>query len=76
MDSVECRVNSKKSSKWRSTKWWVTVWAMCLTTFIIITGKSEFASVLMMLAGVPVAYIGANVVQKKIYNDKADGGSQ
>lgn len=72
MDSVGCRADSKdkRPSKFCSAKLWITIWAMAMVTFIIITGKSEFNSVLMMLSGVPVAYMGVNVWQKHIYAGK------
>lgn len=66
---------TKRPSKFCSAKLWITIWAMAMVTFIIITGKSEFNSVLMMLSGVPVAYMGANVWQKHIYADKEKDGN-
>ncbi len=59
----------KKKNKFLSVKLWVTLWAMVLTTYIIIANRTEFYSLALTLCYVPLAYIGANVLQKKIIND-------
>lgn len=59
-----------RRSKLCSAKLWVTIWAMFMVTFIIMADRSNYTNVLPMLAGVPIAYIGANVMQKKIYSDR------
>lgn len=59
----------KKKNKLLSVKLWVTLWAMVLTTYIIIANRTEFYSLALTLCYVPLAYIGANVLQKKIIND-------
>lgn len=64
-------------NKFRSAKLWVTIWAMFMATFIVVADRSNYAGALPMLAGVPIAYIGMNVWQKKIYSDRdarGDGG--
>lgn len=64
---------TKRPSKWCSAKLWITIWAMFMVTFIVVADRSNYTSVLPMLAGVPIAYIGANVMQKKIYSDANSG---
>lgn len=65
----------KERNKFLSVKFWVAVWAVLMITFIVITKEVEFKSVAEWLCAVPLAYIGANVYQKKIYRDgeKTDG---
>lgn len=61
----------QKKSKLKSTKLWVTVWAVAMVTFIVIADRREFLTIAQWLCGVPLAYIGANVWQKKIYEGGA-----
>lgn len=58
-----------KRSKLTSAKLWVTLWAIAMVSFIVIANRSEFMTIAQWLCAVPLAYIGANVWQKKIYED-------
>ncbi|MGP1459156.1 MAG: hypothetical protein ACTTKL_07585 [Treponema sp.] len=60
---------AKKRSKFHSAKLWVTVWAVVMVSFIVIADRTDFTVIAQWLCGVPLAYIGANVWQKKIYAD-------
>lgn len=60
-----------KRSKLTSAKLWVTVWAVAMVTFIVIADRTEYMTIAQWLCSVPLAYIGANVWQKKIYEDGA-----
>ncbi|MDR0645153.1 MAG: hypothetical protein LBG05_09695 [Treponema sp.] len=51
-----------------SVKTWVVVWCMGLLTYLTITRRLDNA-VASILAGAVVAFIGANVAQKKIEAD-------
>ncbi len=59
----------KKHNKLTSAKLWVTIWAVVMVTFIVIADRKDFTTIAQWLCGVPLAYIGANVWQKKIYAD-------
>lgn len=64
-------------SKFKSRKLWVTIWSMVIVTFIIIANRSEFKEIANVLCFVPIAFIGGNVWQKKIFSDKEiKGGEQ
>lgn len=58
-----------KRNKLTSAKLWVTLWAIAMVSFIVIANRSEFMTIAQWLCAVPLAYIGANVWQKKIYED-------
>lgn len=60
-----------KRRKLTSAKLWVTLWAIAMVSFIVIANRSEFMTIAQGLCAVPLAYIGANVWQKKIYEDSA-----
>lgn len=74
---VEAEVDKKKST---SRKWIVTVWAMFVGTLIVIfegvcafMGRSSpqgFAGLATLLFSTGIAYIGGNVLQKKIVSDE------
>jgi hypothetical protein len=64
-------VEEKKPSKLKSAKLWVTLWAIGLVSFIVIANRTEFMEIAQPLCFVPLGYIGANVWQKKIYEDSA-----
>lgn len=53
-----------------SAKLWVTIWSIVMVTFIVMANRTEFNNIAQWLCSVPLAYIGANVLQKKIYADK------
>jgi amino acid permease len=59
----------KKTSKLKSAKLWVTIWAVIMVTYIVVANRSEFNQIAQWLCAVPLAYIGANVYQKKIFAD-------
>lgn len=67
----EEKTEEKKHSKFTSVKLWVTLWAIAMVSFIVIANRSEFMTIAQWLCAVPLAYIGANVWQKKIYEDSA-----
>lgn len=50
-----------------SAKLWVTIWAIVIVSFIVITGREAFNNIAQWLCTVPLAYIGANVWQKQIF---------
>jgi len=64
------KTSKTKKNKLTSVKFWVTMWAMVMVTFIVITNKTDFLNIAQWLCGVPLAYLGVNVWQKKIYEDK------
>ena len=61
-----------KRSKLTSAKLWVTIWAVAMVSFIVFADRTAFTTIAQWLCGVPLAYIGANVWQKKIFCDKAE----
>ena len=63
----------KKRSKLKSAKLWVTLWAVAVVSYIVVADRGTFLDVAKYLCAVPVSYIAANVVQKKIYEDKEQG---
>lgn len=68
---MEEEKTEKKHSKLTSAKLWVTIWAIGLVSFIVIANRTEFMSIAQPLCFVPLGYLGANVWQKKIYEDSA-----
>lgn len=60
---------NKKSNKLKSAKLWISLWAMGIITYIVISGKSEFLQLAVLLSTIPLAFIPANVWQKKILSD-------
>lgn len=58
------------TNKLKSSKLWITIWAIAMTTFIVVADRNNFEDIAQWLCSVPLAYIGANVWQKKIYTDK------
>lgn len=70
----ECREEKqKKHSKLTSAKLWVTIWAVAMVSYIVLANRVAFTTIAQWLCGVPLAYIGANVYQKKIFADKNGG---
>lgn len=55
--------------KLKSVKLWVTIWAIGMVTYIVVANRTEFNQIAQWLCAVPLAYIGANVAQKKIFSD-------
>lgn len=68
---METTDNTKKTTrnKWLSTKWLLTLWSVFLISFIVVGGKTELYQMATVAMSIPLAYIGANVLQKKIYAD-------
>lgn len=55
-----------KQNKLKSVKVIITLWAMILITCIVIFNRTEFLQLATFLASIPLAFIPANVIQKKI----------
>lgn len=60
-----------KPNKLKSVKFWVTLWAVGMVSYIVIGNRTEFTLIAQWLCAVPLAYLGVNVWQKKIYEDSA-----
>lgn len=73
MSEQEQEKETKKTNKLTSAKLLITLWAIAMVTFIVVADRSNYGTIAQWLCAVPLAYIGANVWQKKIYSDK-DGG--
>jgi len=58
-----------KPNKLKSVKFWVTIWAVGMVSYIVIGNRTEFTLIAQWLCAVPLAYLGVNVWQKKIYED-------
>ena len=69
--SKEAEKEQPKRSKLTSAKLWVTLWAIGMVSFIVITNRTDFMSIAQPICFVPLGYLGANVWQKKIYEDGA-----
>lgn len=59
----------KKRNKWLSTKFLFTLWAVILITFIVFANRTEYTRLAYLLSSMPLAYMGVNVIQHKIYAD-------
>jgi len=57
----------EKTSKLKSVKLWITIWAITMISYIVFTNKTEFYGIAQMLCSVPLSYVVANVAQKAIY---------
>lgn len=66
MESTEN--TTTKTSKLKSSKLWITIWAILMVSFIVIADRNQFITIAQWLCGVPLAYIGANVWQKQIFS--------
>ena len=60
-----------KPNKLKSVEFWVTIWAVGMVSYIVIGNRTEFTLIAQWLCAVPLAYLGVNVWQKKIYEDSA-----
>ena len=60
-----------KPNKLKSVKFWVTLWALGMISYIVIGNRTEFVLVAQLLCSIPLVYLGVNVWQKKIYKDSA-----
>lgn len=58
------------TNKLKSTKLWITVWAIGIITYIVIVGKNDFYGIAQLLCSIPLSYVVANVAQKAIYTKK------
>lgn len=58
------------TNKLKSTKLWITVWAIGIITYIVIAGKNDFYGIAQLLCSIPLSYVVANVAQKAIYTKK------
>ena len=67
---VQTAPQTEKHSKLKSAKLWVTIWAVAMVSFIVFADRTAFTTIAQWLCGVPLAYIGANVWQKQIYENK------
>lgn len=59
-----------RNKKWKSTKFWFTLWATGLLTFIVLANRMEFAQLGMVLAAAPMAYCYCNVKQKELFSNR------
>lgn len=55
-----------KKNKLTSVKVIITLWAMVVITYIVIFNRVEFLQLATFLSSIPLAFIPANVIQKKI----------
>ena len=62
-------VKDGRLKKLFSVKTWVTLWAVGMVSYIVIANRAEFLIVAQWLCSVPLAYLGVNVWQKKIFSD-------
>lgn len=65
-------MDEKKTSKLKSAKLWVTLWALGMVTFIVVADRSNYTTIAQWLCAVPLAYIGCNVWQKQIYKGDSE----
>lgn len=66
----------EKLNKFKSMKVLVTLWAIGLLTYIVVTNKTDFTQVAMILATAPMTYCVVNVKQKEIFNKLVDAGDK
>lgn len=62
--------------KLKSVKNLLVLWAVFLTTYIVVADLQEFLSVAMLLAGAVIVYFPVNVKQKEIFNKNLDKGDK
>lgn len=61
-----------KPNKLKSVKFWVTIWAVGMVSYIVIGNRTEFTLIAQWLCAVPLAYLGVNVWQKQIYSKEGE----
>ncbi|WP_315602335.1 hypothetical protein [Treponema socranskii] len=61
-----------KPNKLKSVKFWVTIWAIGMISYIVIGNRTEFTLIAQWLCAVPLAYLGVNVWQKQIYSKEGE----
>lgn len=80
LSSSDTKKDEAQWSKWRSRKWFVTLWCMFMVTGIVafsyITGNTEFTMLATTLAAEPIAYMSMQAIWKnklklKEQSDKA-----
>lgn len=72
MDEQNQEKNAQKqdaaTSKWRSRKWFVTLWCMAMVTGIVVfsfvTGSEQFVMLATTLAAEPIAYMSIQAIGK------------
>lgn len=62
----------KKRNKWLSTKFLFTLWSVALISFIVFANRTEYTRLAYILSSMPLAYMGVNVIQHKIYADEEE----
>lgn len=67
---------NKTVNKLKSVKNIIVAWALGLITYIVISGKTDFLQLAILLATIPLAYIPSNVYQKKIEKEQENYGKQ
>ena len=63
-----------KRNKFASRRFWLTVWAACLCTAIVLLGLADFSGLAAILAGIVGGFIGAESYLKKTLDRSADVG--
>lgn len=63
---------SHKHNKWTSLTLWFTVWSVVMISYIVFAGKTDFISLALALAAMPVAYAAKSTITKKIYHDQGE----
>jgi len=53
-----------------SIKVWIALWSMALINYIVITDKTGFVNLAVLALTPIIGYLGANVWQKKVCQDK------
>ena len=61
-----------KPNKLKSVKFWVTIWAVGMVSYIVIGNRTEFTLIAQWLCAVPLAYLGVNVWQKQIFSKEGE----
>lgn len=56
-----------------SVKVWITLWCMILISYIVLADLASFNNLAMLAIAPILTYIGANVLQDKIYLDNKNG---
>lgn len=69
-DKMEIDISKNKYHKFKSTKLIITIWAIAMISYIVISKQSEFMPIAELLCACPLAYYGTNYLQKKLYKDE------
>jgi len=59
-----------------SVKVWIALWSMWLITFIVVKDQTGFANLAILALTPIIGYLGANVWQDKIFQDKQPGAER